>query len=276
MHPASNHNKTMSAEQLQIIPAYFGEKKHKFTILSYTDDSGKKTEYFILKEFEDYIGLKFSRNSVRKNCPGKIYWGDIRETKGCIEDTPLCGYYNQPDTILVPEPNLYKLLARSNHPSAEPFVDWVCDVVKQIREKGFYAMPGVNILQALPETQEQHHVGEMERVNKMSVSEKKTERKYKLIEAQATVLEKDSEVRKRAAQTRENNRKAAQTLLAGLLREKSEWEDLQQDYEEHLGWLNQSLFDLHEEKKELKKKNMEKSIYILNFIRELRRLELEK
>ena len=176
----------MSGEQVQIVPAYFGENNHKFTILSYNDDRGKRTEYFILKEFEDYIGIKFSRRSIKRNCPGRICWGDIRGAKGVAKGYPLSGYYDQPDAILLPEPNFYKLLLRSNNPRSDPIVDWACDVLKEIRDKGFYIMPGVNIPQALPETQDQHHTGEMERVNKMTDKEKVVENRFKRTELNAT------------------------------------------------------------------------------------------
>ena len=154
MVPPSNYNKTMSANNsLQIIPTYFGETRHQFDVIIYTNDNGEKTEYFILKQFEDYIGIKFGRKTVKRNCPKRIRWGDIRGTKGCIKDTPLSGYYDQPDAILVPEPNLYKLLVRSSHPGTDPFVDWVCNVLKEIRHQGFFTMPGVNIPPQVPQIQ---------------------------------------------------------------------------------------------------------------------------
>ena len=142
----------MSAEQLQIIPTYFGETRHQFDVIIYTNDNGEKTEYFILKQFEEYIGIKFNKKSIRKNCPNRIRWGDIRG-QGQRGEQLVPPFYDQPDTILAPETNLYKLLVRSNHPGTDPFVDWACDVLKRIREQGFFTMPGVNIPQPVPQIQ---------------------------------------------------------------------------------------------------------------------------
>ena len=226
--------------------------------------------YFIGNEVARALGYNGDPNqAVRDHCPDRVEYQSLN--LGTVNSTvPVI----QPRTSMILGPDILNLIWQSQLPRAKEFKKIVWNLLQCVAKYGCYPPP--DAVPQLPETQQQHHAGEMERVNKMSDSEKKTERKYKLIEAQATVLEKDSEVRKRGAKTRENNRKAAQTLLAGLLQEKSEWEELQQDYEEHLGWLNQSLFNLHEEKKELKRKNMEKSISILNHIRELRRIELEK
>ena len=129
----------MSAN-LQIIPAYFGPTRHKFDILSHTDDSGKITEYFIPKQFSDFIGLDNVRKNVRKNCPNRKRLRDVRV--GTI-GTDL-GKYNQPDTIIVKENELYKFLLRCRHPRAEIFADWVCDeVLPSIRIRGFYELPNI-------------------------------------------------------------------------------------------------------------------------------------
>jgi prophage antirepressor-like protein len=46
------------------------------------------------------------------------------------------------DTILVSEPGLYLLLARSNHPKAEEFQDWLFEeVLPTIRRTGSYSLP---------------------------------------------------------------------------------------------------------------------------------------
>ena len=40
---------------------------------------------------------------------------------------------------------------RCKHPNAEPFVDWVCGVLEEIRGRGFYAMPGAIFPQPVPQ-----------------------------------------------------------------------------------------------------------------------------
>ena len=150
MHPESNYNKTMSGNQLQIIPAYFGPTRHKFDILSHTDDSGKTTEYFIPKQFADFAGLSNIRKNIKKNCPNRKRIRDIRVVALGYD----LGNYNQPDTIIVMENELYKFLLRCRHSSMEVIADWVCgEVLPSIRTRGFYALPGVNIPEPVPQIQ---------------------------------------------------------------------------------------------------------------------------
>ena len=149
---ASNYNKTMSVN-LQIIPAYFGPTRHKFDILSHTDDSGKTTEYFIPTQFSNFFQLSkgSARKNIRNKCPGRIKLSDL--VGGTLGGYPL-GRFNQPDTILVQESELYEFLFACRNPFAKQFRKWVCnDVLPQIRQRGFYAMPGVNIPQPLPPIQ---------------------------------------------------------------------------------------------------------------------------
>ena len=128
------------SDNLQIIPAYFGPTRHKFNVIQHSDVSGKTTEYFILKQFVDYIGLRRQRNVLRKY-PEVVRLGDIGGV--AFFSHPL-GAYNQSDTLLIPEAALYKFLIRCKHPKADPFVDWVCnEVLPAIRERGFYELPNI-------------------------------------------------------------------------------------------------------------------------------------
>ncbi len=45
----------------------------------------------------------------------------------------------QPQTIIIPKKDVYRLVLRSNLPAAEKFQDWVMDeVLPSVREHGFY------------------------------------------------------------------------------------------------------------------------------------------
>ena len=154
LHPASKYNKTMSGEQLQIIPAYFGATRHKFDILSHTDVNGKTTEYFIPTQFSDFLSLSknTAKKNIRKNCPNRKRLGDLGG--GYTNGTSPLGRYNQPDTIVVQESELYEFLFACRNPATKDFRHWVCvDVLPSIRQRGFYIMPGVNIPQPVPQIQ---------------------------------------------------------------------------------------------------------------------------
>jgi prophage antirepressor-like protein len=46
--------------------------------------------------------------------------------------------------VILTKPGLYRLILRSDKKEAEPFIDWVTEaVLPQIREKGYYARPGM-------------------------------------------------------------------------------------------------------------------------------------
>ena len=178
---------------------------------------------------------------------------------------------------MISELDVYSLIFGSQLPKAKEFKYFVCAVIKSIRIHGCYPPPG-----RIPETRADKHSEELRIISALSDEEKKVEKEYTKIQHRATMKQEHIESRTRSAKTREDNRRNASVLLTRLLREKEEWEDLRGDYEEHLGILNQQLYDnsraiikLGTENRELERKNREKTIYILNFIRELQQLELE-
>ena len=127
--------------ELQIIPAYFGTTRRQFDVIVYTDDNGETTEYFIPKQFGDFVGITNARKILRKWCPNGKRIGDFN----AVQNGPRHSVFNDPQTLVVAEDELYIFFMKCNNCDVEPFLKWVCSVLKQIRKTGFYAMPGVNI-----------------------------------------------------------------------------------------------------------------------------------
>ena len=95
--------------------------------------------FFIGKQVAEALGYTNSRKAVSDHCKNPIADGvTIRDVIG----------RDQKMTI-IPESDVYRLVMRSNLPSAEKFQDWVMeDVLPSIRKRGMYATDNVvdNIL----------------------------------------------------------------------------------------------------------------------------------
>lgn len=83
------------------------------------------TPYFCARDIAVALGFASPADSVRRHC--------IR-----VADSSTLFYQNQPLKI-IPESDVYRLVMRSNLPSAQQFQDWVCEeVLPAIRQTGRY------------------------------------------------------------------------------------------------------------------------------------------
>lgn len=82
------------------------------------------------------VGLEYSnpRKAVRDHCKRTCAVG------GGTNRSPLD---LDPQTTIIPEPDVYRLIIRSNQPKAEEFEAWVLEeVLPTLRKHGTYTMPG--------------------------------------------------------------------------------------------------------------------------------------
>lgn len=89
---------------------------------------------FFAKDAAVALGYRDPKEAVRQQCRRRKA---LREIKGGLTP-PL---HIHPQTQLIPESDLYRLIMRSQLPSAERFQDWVMeDVLPSIRKHGGYVM----------------------------------------------------------------------------------------------------------------------------------------
>lgn len=85
--------------------------------------------WFIAKDVATALGYQDTQNAVRRHCKKVQYIGGGRNAHPPLD----------PQTIIIPESDIYRLVMKSKLPSAEKFADWVFeDVIPSIRKKGFY------------------------------------------------------------------------------------------------------------------------------------------
>jgi len=84
--------------------------------------------WFVASDVAKTLGYKKPADAVRTHCKEK---GTVKQgipTKGGIQDV-----------LLINEPNVYRLIIKSQLPSAEAFENWLFEeVIPSIRKKGFY------------------------------------------------------------------------------------------------------------------------------------------
>lgn len=86
--------------------------------------------YFVAKDVCDILGYKQSRAALRDNCNEKGISFCFVPTKGGMQKS-----------LIINEPNLYRLIARSKMPNAEKFEAWVFEeVLPTIRKTGSYSL----------------------------------------------------------------------------------------------------------------------------------------
>lgn len=67
------------------------------------------------------LGYTKPQNAINRHCKGSTKQGVL--TKGGIQEM-----------IIIPETNIYRLVFRSDKPEAEAFQDWICEVIKKLRQ----------------------------------------------------------------------------------------------------------------------------------------------
>ena len=92
--------------------------------------------WFVAKDVAEVLGYQDKKSAIKQHCK------KVNKIKG--GDSP----FGIVDINIIPESDLYRLIMRSNLPSAERFQDWVMDVVlPTIRKTGSYS---VNKVEAQP------------------------------------------------------------------------------------------------------------------------------
>lgn len=102
--------------------------------------------YFSAIDVAAALGYKNPRDAVSRHCKGVVKY-----------DTPTPG--GQQAVNFIPEGDIYRLIVRSDLPSAEKFEKWVFDdVIPQIRKTGGYNLPQTyaEALRALADKAEQN------------------------------------------------------------------------------------------------------------------------
>jgi len=84
--------------------------------------------WFVGSDVAKILGYKRPSEAIRQHC----------KEKGTVKDRILTDGGEQ-EVLLINEPNVYRLIIKSQLPSAERFEEWLFEeVIPQIRKKGFY------------------------------------------------------------------------------------------------------------------------------------------
>lgn len=95
--------------------------------------------WFVAVDVATILGYTNTRKAITDHVPARHRKGN--------DSFPLADLGLHPQTVLISEPGLYRLVMRSNAPLAEPFQDWVTDeVLPAIRENGSYGTSAVAAL----------------------------------------------------------------------------------------------------------------------------------
>lgn len=150
--------------------------------------------WFVAVDAAKILGYKNSTDAIGKHVPDK-YKMRARETRS--------PHNLDPQTILISEPGLYRLIARSDMPNAEKFQDWVFEeVLPQIRKTGSYGLlpqDYPSALRALADAEEE----------KLKIAERARELEINVMELAPKAEEFDSYINSKGLVTLAN---AAQTL----------------------------------------------------------------
>ena len=85
--------------------------------------------WFIAKDVAQTLGYSNPQDAVRRHCKKARNIGGARNAHPSLD----------PQTVIIPEPDVYRLAIKSTLPSAEKFESWVFEeVIPSIRKKGFY------------------------------------------------------------------------------------------------------------------------------------------
>ena len=105
-------------------------------IVDNSDDENKL--YFFGSKVASALGFKRPRNALVRHCPKRISLGDLQGPR----DGALILEGLHPQTFLIPESDVYRLVMRSQIPEAVGFQDFVCDtVLPSLRKYGTYPPP---------------------------------------------------------------------------------------------------------------------------------------
>lgn len=96
--------------------------------------------WFVAKDIAAVLGYSNTKQAVIDHCKRAKSLKDI----GVANRDPQQNQELDPQTKLIPEPDVYRLITRSKLPSAEAFESWLFEtVLPSIRKTGGYQMPAV-------------------------------------------------------------------------------------------------------------------------------------
>ncbi|NKD44999.1 BRO family protein [Haematospirillum jordaniae] len=111
------------------------------SVRTIVDENGEP--WFVAKDVATLLGYSNTRKAVRDHCKGARDIGSASALEG-ERNVPLpLG----PQTIIIPERDVYRLIMRSRLPAAERFEEWVVgEVLPSIRKTGSYGADPVQYL----------------------------------------------------------------------------------------------------------------------------------
>ena len=200
----------------------FGGDIFDVIILKNNDDEDKT--YFFAKGFAKSLGYKNLRQAIRVNCPKMFEARDIFSrgygVAPCANFTDI-----HPQTVIIPESDVFRLIMRSKIPAAVQFQDFVFErLLPSIRKHGQYPPPE----ETRPHVQQAigydigNHEDRMKHFETLTDEQRKEMRKETLTET--NLLKSEDNV---------NRGRIGGTVNQKNIRDlKKEHRELQKDYEE--------------------------------------------
>lgn len=116
----------------------FNETTLDTFVVKYDGDKENET-YFMAKQVARMLGFKHTRHAVRRHCVSGITISDL--SRGG-RNVPLFSECLHPETMIIPESDVYRLVMRSKVPMAVEFQDFVCKkLLPTIRRHGRFPPP---------------------------------------------------------------------------------------------------------------------------------------
>ena len=117
----------------EVTPFCFGDNLVR--VIKDSDDN----PWFVGKDVAGALGYANTRKAIRDHCKKAVsIEGNDSFPLGRTNRSPL-----HPQTQLISEPDVYRLIIKSHLPEAERFEAWIFEeVLPTIRKTGFYHMPG--------------------------------------------------------------------------------------------------------------------------------------
>jgi prophage antirepressor-like protein len=111
---------------MQLLLLKYQEDENHFSDIRTVEVDGEI--WFVGSDVAKTLGYKRPSEAIRQHC----------KEKGTVKDRiPTDG--GEQEVLLINEPNVYRLIIKSQLPSAERFEEWLFEeVIPQIRKKGFY------------------------------------------------------------------------------------------------------------------------------------------
>ena len=97
------------------------------------------TPWFVGRDIAKALGYARPENAVATHCRHTLKRGIGVRTGVRVDGSPVI---QTVDMLVIPEGDIYRLIMKSQLPSAEKFEEWVCDeILPTLRETGTYTVP---------------------------------------------------------------------------------------------------------------------------------------